>query len=269
MRASRGLIRTPTGSWPAPKMAEHRVQSRRLSGVELFREEQRVFAEGDRIQFRAPDWALASSTGNLRRSQQLTTPKPCSGWTMGARSLRVRRLRHIDYGYASTSHSSQGATVDRVIVNVDTARSAELVNRKQFYVSISPRARHAVSLYTDDRARLDLAVGRNREKSLALKHVRPIIQRRDQNYSRTRPPEPPPSPWNAKMRTGLEQACSLRGIQSRDRQAHLWLFAARSYLGQRRTAGRRAVKRPDCASQNFAPTQPRSPTLFPSLSICS
>ena len=33
-----------------------------------------------------------------------------------------------------------------------------------------------VSLYTDDRARLDLAVGRNREKSLALERVRPNLQ---------------------------------------------------------------------------------------------
>jgi ATP-dependent exoDNAse (exonuclease V) alpha subunit len=74
-----------------------------------------------------------------------------------------------------TSHSSQGATVDRVIVNVDTNRSPELVNRKQFYVSIS-RARNAVSLYTDDRARLFLVVGRNREKSLALERVRPNLQ---------------------------------------------------------------------------------------------
>ena len=49
----------------------------------------------------------------------------------------------------SSSHSSQGATDDRVIVNIDTARFAELVNRKQFYVSIS-RARHEVSVYTDD-----------------------------------------------------------------------------------------------------------------------
>jgi conjugative relaxase-like TrwC/TraI family protein len=88
----------------------------------------------------------------------------------------VQRLRHIDYGYASTSHSSQGSTVDRVIVHVETNRSPELVNRKQFYVSVR-RARHAVSLYTDDRARLSLAVGRNRETSLALEHVRPNLQR--------------------------------------------------------------------------------------------
>ena len=31
----------------------------------------------------------------------------------------LSHLRHIDYGYTSTSHAAQGATVDRVIVNVD------------------------------------------------------------------------------------------------------------------------------------------------------
>src|SRR5207245_403253 len=75
------------------------------------------------------------------------------------------------YGYASTSHSSQGATVDRVIVNVDTNRSPELVNREQFYVSIS-RARNAATIYTDDREALHHAVNRNREKSIALEHLR-------------------------------------------------------------------------------------------------
>ncbi|MGA9723108.1 MAG: ATP-binding domain-containing protein, partial [Candidatus Binatus sp.] len=80
-----------------------------------------------------------------------------------------------DYGYASTSHSSQGATVDRVVVNIDTLRSIELVNRKQFYVSIS-RARDRVSIYTDDREALRHAVNRNREKSVALELARIRIQ---------------------------------------------------------------------------------------------
>jgi hypothetical protein len=78
--------------------------------------------------------------------------------------------------YASTSHSSQGATVDRVIVNIDTARSAELVNRKQFYVSIS-RARHGVTVYTDDSSALQHAVGRNREKSIALEWLNLNLRR--------------------------------------------------------------------------------------------
>src|SRR6266851_1461433 len=83
----------------------------------------------------------------------------------------ANRLRHIDYGYASTSHSSQGATADRVIVNIDTMRSAELVNRKQFYVSIS-RARHGISVYTENRERLRQVVNRSREKSMALERIR-------------------------------------------------------------------------------------------------
>ena len=47
----------------------------------------------------------------------------------------------------STSHSAQGATVDRVIVNIDSQLSPELVNRKQLYVSIS-RARNSLAIYT-------------------------------------------------------------------------------------------------------------------------
>ena len=48
-------------------------------------------------------------------------------------------------------------------------RSPELVNRKQFYVSIS-RARNALTLFTDNRTQLGHAVNRNREKSVAFEH---------------------------------------------------------------------------------------------------
>jgi ATP-dependent exoDNAse (exonuclease V) alpha subunit len=142
----------------------------------VFRREQRVFAKGDRIQFRAPDRALGIANGEFATVVAID-PRKFLLRLDGGREVTaaVQRLRHFDYGYASTSHSSQGATVDRVIVHVDTNRAPELVNRKQFYVSIS-RARNAVSLYTDDRARLSLAVGRNREKSLALERVRPSLQ---------------------------------------------------------------------------------------------
>ena len=66
--------------------------------------------------------------------------------------------------------------MDRVIINVDTTRSPELVNRKQFYVSIS-RARLELTLYTDDRESLRAAVDRNREKSVALDHFRSELNR--------------------------------------------------------------------------------------------
>jgi ATP-dependent exoDNAse (exonuclease V) alpha subunit len=144
---------------------------KRLSGVEVFRTEQRKFSAGDRIQFRAPEHTLGIANGEFATIVAVDE-RTARIRTENGREIAssIERLRHIDYGYASTSHSSQGATVDRVIVNIDTMRSAELVNRKQFYVSIS-RARHDLSIYTDDRVRLGQAVGRSREKSMALQQV--------------------------------------------------------------------------------------------------
>ncbi len=143
----------------------------RLTGVNLFREERRLIANGDRIQFRAADRALGVANGELATVIAIDDKKAALRMDGGPEvKAAVSRLRHIDYGYASTSHSSQGATVDRVIVNIDTARSAELVNRKQFYVSIS-RARHGITVYTDDSTALRHAVGRTREKSIALERL--------------------------------------------------------------------------------------------------
>jgi hypothetical protein len=67
----------------------------------------------------------------------------------------------------ATSHAAQGAAVDRVIANVDSMRSAQLVNCKQFYVSIS-QARHDARVYTDDAEALRRAVARTQDKELAL-----------------------------------------------------------------------------------------------------
>ncbi|WP_425151800.1 MobF family relaxase [Candidatus Binatus sp.] len=143
----------------------------RLTGVDLFREERRLIANGDRIQFHARDRALGVVNGEFATVVAIDDRKAALRMDDGREvKAAVSRLRHIDYGYASTSHSSQGATVDRVIVNIDTARSAELVNRKQFYVSIS-RARHNATIYTDDRAALQHAVGRTREKSIAVERL--------------------------------------------------------------------------------------------------
>jgi conjugative relaxase-like TrwC/TraI family protein len=154
---------------------------KRPSGVEVFRTEQRILSVGDRIQFRAPDRALKLANGEFATIVAIDDSKAVLR-TDSRREVRLalERLRHIDYGYASTSHSSQGATVDRVIVNIDTMRSIELVNRKQLYVSIS-RARNEVSIYTDDRHALTRAVNRNREKSVALEQsslrLRPALRR--------------------------------------------------------------------------------------------
>jgi ATP-dependent exoDNAse (exonuclease V) alpha subunit len=140
----------------------------RLFGVEVFRQEQRILSRRDRIQFRAPDRALGVANGEFATIESIDLRRTVMRLDSGRQlNAACGRLRHIDHGYASTSHSAQGATVDRVIVDIDTRLSPELVNRKQFYVSIS-RARDALMIFTDDRARLGRSVSRSREKSLAV-----------------------------------------------------------------------------------------------------
>jgi len=93
-------------------------------------------------------------------------------------SMPLADARKVDLGYASTSHAAQGATVDRVITNIDSGRSPELVNQRQAYVSWS-RARIDLRIYTDDIERMRRAVARTQEKELALD----IIERQQRRPS--------------------------------------------------------------------------------------
>jgi hypothetical protein len=85
-------------------------------------------------------------------------------------STTLKELRHIEYGYATTSHSSQGMTIDRVLVNIDTEQSVALVNQQQFYVSMS-RARQDVRIFTNKQDELAQAVSRSWPKATALDAV--------------------------------------------------------------------------------------------------
>jgi len=52
-------------------------------------------------------------------------------------AFNIREHPHLDHGYAVTSHSSQGQTADRVLIQVDTDKSELLVNNRFAYVSVS------------------------------------------------------------------------------------------------------------------------------------
>jgi UvrD-like helicase C-terminal domain len=70
------------------------------------------------------------------------------------------------HGYAVTSHSSQGKTVDEVLL-VASSRSFPAVNREQFYVSIS-RGRERVRVFTDDTELLARRVTNSHERKAAI-----------------------------------------------------------------------------------------------------
>jgi conjugative relaxase-like TrwC/TraI family protein len=70
------------------------------------------------------------------------------------------------HGYAVTSHSSQGKTVDDVLV-VASSKSFAAVKREQFYVSIS-RGREGVHVFTDDAELLARRVTDSHERKAAV-----------------------------------------------------------------------------------------------------
>jgi ATP-dependent exoDNAse (exonuclease V) alpha subunit len=76
-------------------------------------------------------------------------------------------MRHFDHGYAVTSHSSQGLTAQRVLVNMDTEIHPELINSRFAYVSVS-RASHEVQIYTNDAATLAESLSRDVSKASAI-----------------------------------------------------------------------------------------------------
>ncbi len=80
-------------------------------------------------------------------------------------AIHTCQALHIEHGYASTVHSAQGRTVDRVIFDACT-RSAS-AHESLFYTGIS-RARHEAWIYTDDREALPDAMSRADEKEKAL-----------------------------------------------------------------------------------------------------
>jgi ATP-dependent exoDNAse (exonuclease V) alpha subunit len=129
---------------------------RRLQGVTLYREAERAFAEGDRVQVTAPNRARGIANRELGTIDRVQTNgrigvRLDSGRTV---SFDPGERRHLDYGYAVTSHSSQGQTADRVLVHVETERAGEqLVNRRLAYVAIS-RGRYDAQLYTEDKGKL-------------------------------------------------------------------------------------------------------------------
>ena len=141
----------------------------RLYGVSVYRELEREFAVGDRLGFTAPSKELGVANRDLgtvlRIDQDGTlTVKMDNGRSV---SFDSNQMRHYDHGYAVTSHSSQGLTADRVLVNIDSKVHRDLINGRFAYVSVS-RAAHDAQLYTDSAASLASSLSHTITKSSAL-----------------------------------------------------------------------------------------------------
>lgn len=140
----------------------------RLQGVSVYREAVREFAEGDRVQFTAPSKELHVANRELG---SIVSVSETGEMVIRADSGRLVEFNiedhpHLDYGYAVTSHSSQGQTADRVLVHVDTEEGQQLVNARMAYVAVS-RGRYDAQIYTNDTEGLAEALGREHSHTTA------------------------------------------------------------------------------------------------------
>jgi len=150
---------------------------RRLHGVSVYRETERDFSTGDRVQFTAP-----YRDKHIANRQLGTVEKVDAEGNLQVRldsgqdvQFSIREHPHVDYGYAVTSHSSQGATADRVLIHVDTEQAHEqLVNSRLAYVSVS-RGRYDAQIYTNDAEKLGEELSRDVSKQSALETVHQML----------------------------------------------------------------------------------------------
>ncbi len=142
---------------------------RRLQGVTVYTEGQRSISEGDRVQFTAPSRDLHIANRDLGSVERVDgngdmKVRADSGRTV---EFNIREHPHLDYGYAVTSHSSQGQTADRVLIHVDSGRGEQLLNSRMAYVSVS-RGRFDAQIYTNDKNEIAHDLSRETSKRTAI-----------------------------------------------------------------------------------------------------
>jgi ATP-dependent exoDNAse (exonuclease V) alpha subunit len=146
--------------------------------LEVFTKEYRTLAAGDCIQFRRPDKKHGIANGQFASIVELNA--------QGARfhidgkkprdiTLPFSQMKHLDYGYCSTTFSAQGATVQECIMHADSTRGERLLNRAGLYVG-SSRPKLDLRIITDDAEALRRAVVRDPQKSIALEAINPPTQ---------------------------------------------------------------------------------------------
>lgn len=141
----------------------------RLRGISAYKEIEREFAVGDRVQLTAPNRDLQVANRDLGTLQRFDHDgqinlRMDSGKEV---SFDPRQMRHFDHGYAVTSHSSQGLTSERVLVNMDTEVHPELINGRFAYVSVSRASRDA-QIFTNDAANLAERLSKDISKTSAI-----------------------------------------------------------------------------------------------------
>jgi ATP-dependent exoDNAse (exonuclease V) alpha subunit len=172
----RVILRTEDGRegpW-SPASGAQRVTS--------YRVEERTFAVGDVLMATANVHELGLVRGErvtvreIHDDDIVVEREPEFPDGSGSRlTVDITREQPLDYGYASTIYVAQGATCDRVLIDVDTRSLA--ANERAHYVAVT-RARHEATIYTDRAELLPEVLSRDIERPNAMDLVPEIVASR-------------------------------------------------------------------------------------------
>jgi len=164
---------------------------RRQMGVSVYREQEKAFSVGDRIQFTAPNHELKIANRELGTVESIAPDGAMRLKLDNGRSMdyEPQHHPHLDHGYAITSHSSQGQTAERVLIHVDTELAAkDLLNSRMAYVSVS-RGQWDAQIFTNNREKLPQALGHDVSHQSAHNPEQAIAPMQHQEAARSQQPE--------------------------------------------------------------------------------
>ncbi|MBO9723961.1 MAG: relaxase domain-containing protein [Novosphingobium sp.] len=136
--------------------------------LNVFNEEDRQLARGDRIQWRLVSHDLDIKNAERGTVESLEGTRVMVRWDTDGRRQSIDLAHHKtwDHGYAETIYAAQSKTYDRVYVLAPLG--SPLVNGQNYYTAIT-RARFGAKLWTQDKDKLaDLLSRRSGEKTSAL-----------------------------------------------------------------------------------------------------
>ena len=148
------------------EVGQGQLPSDQAARFQVFHPTEIAFAPGDMLRIthngRTTDGKHRLNNGDLHRVGGFDSSGNIlldNGWKV------AKDYGHLAYGYCVTSHSSQGKSVDRVLIG-QSADSFPASSREQFYVSVS-RGKKQATIYTDSRDDLLAAVEKSDDRLTA------------------------------------------------------------------------------------------------------
>jgi hypothetical protein len=147
------------------------VNPDRFEKKSVYQVQRMEVAVGDRLR-----WTKNNRAEGFRNGQIFTVRQVDPGGVIQAIDsegkpfqINLSDRQYIDYAYVNTTYSSQGKTADRVLALLN-----ETAHRETFYVAVS-RAKHHLTLYTDEITALTQRVQKSRTKENVSDYI-PLFQ---------------------------------------------------------------------------------------------